>query len=330
MEQKKLFYIQLTNNFFKSENMLLIIDEAKARNLDVAHIELIYIKLILASLANDGLIRSQNGELTPQKVKALIEYSTGNYRNDLETINKSIELFEDLDLIIFDRKMNALFVKDSKLLTMSKTEDAQKKFIERRKNNELVNLIQSQNLTEDQKEDFLLHQKIKDEFIPGILYCSYISSADDPEEYKKVFVDLNEDNFTINEITTALRIFIKRSLDVDYRHVQDKKNYLKVTLLNIIMNEVRILPDIYSPIIKEMIERSLIEEEDGFNIMSIMKKYENKNYSKAEVYEASKIALAKASIESKKTKSQYINVFDRLLDDTLKSRDVSKKVIAIS
>lgn len=329
MEQKKLFYFQMSVNFFKSESLLLIVDESKARNLDLAHIELIYIKLILASLANNGLIKSSSGELTPQKIKALIEYTTGNYRDDIETINKALTMFEELDLIIFNRKMQALLVKDSKNLTMSKNEDSQRKFDERRKNAEIVKMIQQQSLEkmqEEEKETFLLNEKINNEFLPGLLYCGYTNKSD-IEDYKKVFEELTNENYTIDEITKAIRIFIKRSLDINIEKIEDKKNYLLKTLDNIIKNEVRSLPDIYTPIINEMLERKLIEEDEAFEIIAIMKKFLSKYYSSAEIYEQSKLAINKASITSRATKLRYVNVFDKVLDELLKKQDLTKKVI---
>lgn len=286
-KEKKLFYIQLMENFFESDELIMIEDSALDKGEDPTAFQLIYLKLILKSLCNDGLIKTDT-VLTPQLIKTKIRFKTNRKREaDLKTIDEAIKTFEELGLIIISNQ--ALFVKKALELTMTKQEESQKRFLERRRNKVLIDELQLKlidNLSPEEKEKIIFDKKVDEEWLPGLQYCRYITSGQE-QEFKYVFEELIDSALSFDEIDSAMKIFIKRSLEVDYNKVVDKHNYLYKTLYNIAINEVRSCDSVYDFIIDLLIKKDVIKTAgDLKNVLGIFSRFEVIGNSKEEIRKA--------------------------------------------
>lgn len=326
MEQngKRLFYIQLMENFFESEDMQLIADFALEKEMDPSTFQFIYLKLILKSLKNDGIIKSDYSIISPQIIKAKIGFRTNRgYNEDIKTIDECIKSLKDAGLVLVSDK--ALFICKALELTMNKQEDSQKRFIERRKNKVLEQelKLQSMNALDPvAKEELLLDSKISDEWIPGLLYCGY-ATRENQSDFVVTFNDLYDSSLTIDEISQAVKIFVKRSLDTDYTKIVDKKNYLYKTIRNIIIDEVRACSDIYDPLFKILQHRNVINGiSDLKAINSVLLRFERLGFSKLDIRSAS------LNVFSNNLPPQDINSFESELHKVL--NEVPKKEVITS
>ena len=59
-KEKKLFYIQLFDNFFQTEDIISIKESALDENINPNDAIIIYQKLILTSIKNNGLIQTSS------------------------------------------------------------------------------------------------------------------------------------------------------------------------------------------------------------------------------------------------------------------------------
>ena len=73
-KEKKLFYIQLFDNFFQTEDIISIKESALDENINPNDAIIIYQKLILTSIKNNGLI--QCSMVAPQIIKNKIGYES--------------------------------------------------------------------------------------------------------------------------------------------------------------------------------------------------------------------------------------------------------------
>lgn len=318
-EQKsKIFFIQMTENFFESEDLLTIKDIALDKNLDPIAFQMIYLKMILASLSNDGLIKT-DGILTPQILKAKLRFSTNQDRKkDLETIDEAVKTFSALGLIV--QCDNAIYVKKALELTMNKQEASQKRFLERRKNKNLIQELQLKQmnaLSEAEKEELLFENKITDEWIPGLLYCGYCNK-ENQTEFISAFNELYESAVGIDEISQAMKIFVRRSIDLDFSKITDKKNYLYKTLYNITIDEVRSCSSVYDIIIDLLNRQKIIKGVgDLKNILGIFQRLERSGYGKNEIREAS---LSIISTNPSVLSDESFNLFAKELQEKLEAK----------
>lgn len=286
-KEKKLFYIQLMENFFESDELIMIEDSALDKGEDPSSFQMIYLKLILKSLCNDGLIKTDT-VLTPQLIKTKIRFKTNRKReDDLKTIDEAIKSFEELGLVILSEQV--LFVKKALELTMSKEEESQKRFLERRKNKVLIDELKLKtidNLTDEQKERILFENKCDYEWIPGLEYCGYISKEEETDF--KLLLEEIADQLKLDEISKAMFIFIKRSRSTDYKKVVDKKNYLFKTLYNIAVHEIRDDHDLnYDIIIDLLLRLGVIKTNSEIrNVLSILANFEREGNTKSELRNA--------------------------------------------
>lgn len=286
-KEKKLFYIQLMENFFESDELIMIEESALDKGEDPTSFQMIYLKLILKSLCNDGLIKTDT-VLTPQMIKAKIRFKTNRKRDDdLKTIDEAIQTFEELGLVIVSK--NALFIKKALELTMTKQEESQKRFLERRRNKNIIDELQLrsiENLSPEEKKKILLEKKINDEWIPGLLYCGYINRENE-QDFKSVFEELVDSTLSLDEIDQALKIFLKRSIEIDFKKIMDKKNYLYKTLYNITINEVRSCCSVYDVLIDLLMRKDVIKSAgDLRNVLGIFSRFETIGNSKDEIRKA--------------------------------------------
>lgn len=98
-KEKKLFYIQLFDNFFQTEDIISIKESVLDENINPNDAIIIYQKLILTSIKNNGLI--QCSVVSPQIIKNKIGYESNLSRNeDIKTIEQVILILEKLSLIV--------------------------------------------------------------------------------------------------------------------------------------------------------------------------------------------------------------------------------------
>lgn len=290
-QRKKIFFIQLTESFFETEDLLMIQESAIEKELDPSAFQLIYLKLILKSLSNDGLIKSDS-VLTPRVLKARIGFKTEKgSEQDRKTLEEAIQTFAELGLII--QSDNAIFVKKALELTMNKQEESQQRFLERRRNKVLIEELRLKSIavSEEEKEELLLDKKINDEFIPGLLYCGYCT-RENQTDFIPVLYEVYDSAITLDELNQAVKVFIRR--EIDFSKITDRKNYLYKTLYNIAIDEVRACPNIYDPIIDLMKRKEIISKIDDLKyVLGLFGRYEKSGYSKAEIREAALFVLAK-------------------------------------
>lgn len=283
-KEKKLFYIQLMENFFESDELIMIEESALDKGEDPSSFQMIYLKLILKSLCNDGLIKTDT-ILTPQIIKAKIRFKTNRKRDDdLKTIDEAVKTFEELGLVIVSKQ--ALFIKKALELTMNKQEESQKRFLERRRNKIMIDELQLQsmeNLSPEEKQKILLEKKINDEWLPGLLYCGYLTRENE-KDFKSVFENLVDSTLSLDEIDQAIKIFTKRSLEIDFNKIFDKKNYLYKTLYNITINEVRSCCSVYDFLLDLLMRKNVIKTAgDLRNVLGIFSRFETMGNSKEEI-----------------------------------------------
>lgn len=235
--EKRLFYIQLTENFFESEDMLEIAEAAEFEGINVNDLQLLYLKLIIKSLRFDGIIKSEK-VLTPRSLKSKIGFKTGKgLIEDNNIVDAGIQILEDLGLISIED--NLLFVKKALLYTMNKLEDSERRLQDRREielaKNRLL-LKESKDLSDEEKEELNYSNFLKEKWLPGLIFKKYISS-EESNDYLYVFDDLFEHAVSVNEINQAFDRFINRNVNI--QKINDRKKYLLETLWHIVWDEVR-------------------------------------------------------------------------------------------
>lgn len=217
-EDKRLFFIQLHENFFNYEDMIELEDVALSNGMNPNDLMIFYLKLILISLRNDGLI--EFNLLTPQSLKAKLRFRSGLDReHDLKFIDQSLQLLKELGLVRYNS--TDLYVMKALDLTMNKLEESQKRLEKRRSNkSKIASLL---GLETNNQQDFK-SQLIND--LVAIKYCS--------ESEAKEYIDVvDELKATPEEIISSMNLFKKRfNHKFDLPKITDKKNYLYNTLTN--------------------------------------------------------------------------------------------------
>lgn len=281
-KEKKLFYIQLFDNFFQTEDIISIKESALDENINPNDAIIIYQKLILTSIKNNGLI--QCSVVSPQIIKNKIGYESNLSRNeDIKTIEQVILILEKLGLIVIAD--NALYLTKAIQYTLTKQEDSERRRLERLRNTSLINEMQLKalnTLTDEDKKNFEF-EKCIDRTIAGLIYCGYITQ-NEKEKFIDVIYDL--DCFSTQEIDEAMKLFIKRSLDTDYSKVVNKEQYLNKTLTNIIQNEIQTELYEFDSTFELLLNKGFINKlSDTRQIKGIIKNYVNKGFTNKEINE---------------------------------------------
>lgn len=218
-EDKRLFFIQLHENFFNYEDMIELEDVALSNGMNPNDLMIFYLKLILISLRNDGLI--EFNLLTPQSLKAKLRFRSGLDReHDLKFIDQSLQLLKELGLVRYNS--TDLYVMKALDLTMNKLEESQKRLEKRRSNkSKIASLL---GLEKTNNQDF------KSQLINDLVAIKYCCSESEAKEYIDVVDELKA---THEEIISAMNLFKKRfNHKFDLPKITDKKNYLYNTLTN--------------------------------------------------------------------------------------------------
>jgi len=282
-KEKKLFYIQIFDNFFNTEDMFSLKDMCLDEDLDPNNAFIIYLKLMLLSLANNGLISCT--VVSPQIIKNKICYESNlSRKEDVETIEKVILILEKLGLLVITD--NAIYMTKAIQYTLTKQEDSERRRLERFRNASKIEKCQlkAMNALSSEELERLEFEKTIDQVIYDLVYCGFIS-FEEKSKYISVLYDL--DNFTNTELINASRIFARRSLETDYSKIEHKEQYLVKTLTNIIENEIRTDLEEFDSTFNLLLSKGLISKfSETRQIKAIIPYFVNKGFSNKEINEA--------------------------------------------
>lgn len=239
VKSKQFYFIQLNESFFQSEDMEAL-SEAAQRNKDAAADYFIfYIKLMLASLATDGVIYSDNKPLTAAVIKRKTRFNLhGDYGQDLEIVNRAMETL--IKERIVTQTADAIIVNNLGDFVGSKKLKSEQRQQERRRANNLI----TKALKDSQEENIKLKtlQTLTDTdnadyILDGLIYSKFITK----EEKKPFMATLQSvmEDYNAKDFYKAANVFIKRMSFTDISKIKDKNNYFKQSIENIYFNEIR-------------------------------------------------------------------------------------------
>lgn len=314
MEDKRIFFIQLKETFFESEDLIVLEEVALQENLNCNDLIIFYLKLILKSLQNDGLIEFDK-TLTPQMLKAKLRFrSSLNRTEDLKFVDKALILLEEIGLVKFDNAK--IFVIKALDYAMNKLESSEKRLEKRRNNKKKIAQLLSNNQVDPDKE---YEEIFKTKLMTGLLYCKYCSSIEEAKSYKEIFDDLYDYGATSNELIKSLDFFIKRfKYDIDYPKIKDKKNYLLKTLWNNLRIDVRGNNEEYDLVMERLWETGLAQNfSDLQEFISIFKRYEENGYPKDKIAKVARLTITKFIGNSYKDLNVILNSFYSKMNELL-------------
>lgn len=224
ISDKRYFFIQMRENFFESEDILEIEDIAPEQYKEIY--VLLYIKLILKSLATDGILRKHTGPYTAKSLRILLQYKKNGVEEDIKFIEKFIIDLSKIDLIRI-LKNQSLFLPRVRDMVLSKTENADR-MKEMRKAREIEEALINATINSGDIE-FL---SFFEESFNNLKLKGYFKEAE-RNNALVVFQKLFE-NYSIPEITLHLKEFLKR--DKDYSSIAERDQYLLSVLKGMILN----------------------------------------------------------------------------------------------
>ena len=262
MKEKKYYFIQIEKDFFQSQKM----EELKEQALDDEENPFVYISiyemLILASLENNGFIFIDNNKtMNPAFLKLLIHFRTGTSKEkDIATIDKCVKALEALDLIIIEG--DSLIIPNIKKFTSSEAE---------RKDQTRLNRIKASNKIKELKEKYdsdglnqisaMLNNDEQDVLISGLIFKKFIAK-DESSKFKDLIKKISESYGSENTLK-ATQIFIERLERTNLDSITNKNNYFEKTISKIIEDEILTGNDKINPIIDLLVEKNLILNQTG-------------------------------------------------------------------
>lgn len=312
---KRIFFIQLTETFFESEDLIVIEEVALQENLNCNDLIIFYLKLILKSLKNDGLIDFEK-TMTPQMLKAKLRFrSSLNRLEDLKFVDKALILLEEIGLVKFDK--NKLFVVKALDYAMNKLESSEKRLQKRRNNKKKIAQLLNPNSSVDPDEEY--EEIFKTKLMPGLLYSKYCSSIEEAKSFKEIFDDLYDYGATSDELIKALDFFIKRfKYDIDYHKIKDKKNYLLKTLWNNLRIDVRGNSEEYDSVMERLWDTGLAQNfSDLQEYTSMFKKFEELGYPKDKIAKAGRLTITNLIGQTFKDFHTIISTFYSKMNELL-------------
>lgn len=280
-KERQLFYIQLEKNFFRSGDSSVLREYAEERGIDTAHLLFLYLCLILEAIESDGIIQF-SGEMTPLALKGRIGFRSDNgLKADLEFIDEAVQLLEELKLVeIGDKAIRVVKALD---YTMN-LEEQQEKIRQNKRQTKLLrnefDIKKAEMLSEEEKEERLLKNRIENEWIPGLIYSGYCTS-EESGKYQEVFARLYDSACNLEEISGAMKRFMQKKIDLE--KIVDKVNYLEKTLFGII-EEIRFCPEEYNRVIELMQYKGFIGNVSEIkDYIGIFLRMEKAGYSKSTI-----------------------------------------------
>lgn len=223
ISDKRYFFIQMRENFFESEDILEIEDIAPEQYKEIY--VLLYIKLILKSLATDGILRKHTGPYTAKSLRILLQFKKNGVEEDIKFIEKFIMDLSEIDLIRI-LKNQSLFLPRVRDMVLSKTESADR-MKEMRKKREIEEVLINSTINNEDDEFSIFFE----ECFNNLKVKGYFKEA---ERNNALFVlkKLNE-MYPMNDITFHLNEFLKRNKD--YSTIVDRDKYLLEVLKGMIL-----------------------------------------------------------------------------------------------
>ena len=237
-KEKKYYFMQMKNTFFQDEDQVLIEGMAIERGLDPQHVLSIYIRLLLKSFDNDGIVEVSHTIFTPQLLKMMLSFQTGNTaKEDSRIVEESLKLLEELNLLVF--KNNTILMLKAENYVQSKLESsvarAERRRLNKIKKEKILNELSEGEITEEE----LFNKRFEEEYYPGLIYIGY-AKEEEKVEYMKIFEMLFDDYENLDYISQSLSKFMDRAKTVDFiKTVTHKKDYLYKTLTKIIDEEIK-------------------------------------------------------------------------------------------
>lgn len=262
MKEKKYYFIQLEKDFFQSQKM----EELKEQAIDDEENPFVYIAiyqmLILSSLENNGFIFIDNNKtMNPGFLKLLIHFRTGTSKEkDIATIDKCVKALEALDLIIVEG--DSLIIPNIKKFTSSETE---------RKDQTRLNRIKASNKLKVLKEKYdsdglnqisaMLNSDEQEILISGLIFKKFITK-EEKSQFKDLIKKISESYGSENTLK-AIQIFIERLERTNLDSITNKNNYFEKTISKIIEDEILTGNDKINPIIDLLVQKNLILNQNG-------------------------------------------------------------------
>lgn len=214
----------MRENFFESEDILEIEDIAPEQYKEIY--VLLYIKLILKSLATDGFLRKNTGPYTAKSLRILLQFKKNGVEEDIKFIEKFIMDLSEIDLIRI-LKNNSLFLPRVRDMVLSKTESADR-MKEMRKAREIEEVLINSTINNEDNEFSIFFE----ECFNNLKVKGYFKEA---ERNNALFVlkKLYE-MYPMNDISFHLKEFLKR--DKDYSSIAERDQYLLSVLKGMILN----------------------------------------------------------------------------------------------
>lgn len=242
MGEQNYFFIKLRNDFFEMEEIAALEDLLEEENESSSFKYLIiifYQKLILKSLENKGFIIFDE-KITPQELKKKLKYRSGNGLSyDLKVIDLSVRLLEKLKLLVIEE--NVLKLNKVKRFINSSKEDAQDKLSQELKNKAEIerfkDLQDNKNLSDSAKLEIAYHERLENEYLP-LLAVYHYCSLKESRNYIPIFDELFDLGVSLENISKALNILVRRVSFEDFRRKVEPFDYLSKTLWKIIKNEL--------------------------------------------------------------------------------------------
>lgn len=241
-KERNLFFIKLNNNFFENDDITALDDLLIEKELNPSYrylIVVLYQKLLMKSLAFNGLITSEE-KITPTNLKKLLKFRSGNgFDYDVKFINEVLPLFEELNLITIKDKF--LYIHKLRKFTSTSEDDYIEKISnETRAKSVIKEITFSKNVEKSglNEKEYIFNYRLENEFIPLLAVKRYCN-LEEARKFKHVFDQLFDFGQSTDDIGEALNIFVNRVSKDDFLQKKHPEDYLEKTLLNIIRGELK-------------------------------------------------------------------------------------------
>lgn len=222
-KERRLFFIQLMEEFFDSEDIEGIREVARERQFEYIYI---YLQLILKSLATDGYLRKDNlHPYTPQLLRRKINFSTfSGLDEDIKLLDQAIQDLQQLELL-YVQNDGTIFMRKVPELVMSKNESSQRVQEWRRKSE----LYRAEMLNE-KKDPQLELDTFYDELFSGLIFINY-ARRDESIQYRSIIAELlNVYENDRGKLAFAVQQFVDRRKKFPFGKIVDRKNYFFRTI----------------------------------------------------------------------------------------------------
>lgn len=223
-KERRLFFIQLMEDFFDSEDLAGIREVAGEHQFEYIYI---YLQLILKSLATDGYLRKDNVHpYTPQLLRRKINFSSGRgLEEDIKILDRAIQDLQQLELL-YVQNDGTLFMRKVPELVMSKNESSQRVQEWRRKSE-----LYRQEMMNDKRDPEAELEAYLDELFSGLIFINY-ARREEASQYRPIIADLLEEyENDKGKLAFAVQQFVDKRKKFPFGKIVDRKNYFFKTII---------------------------------------------------------------------------------------------------